>query len=95
MTTLQDVIDAIDAAERAEERVEALGEKFVAERFGVKVGDIVTVNTYSHNGKKMRVHKAYVRLSGGGWEVAALGNVLKKNGEESKHIAQWRERVSE
>jgi hypothetical protein len=71
--------------------------EWVDKRHPLKVGDVVTVNGCSYEGKQMLVTECWVgRITyPDGWEWDAIGNILKKDGTPGMRSAEWSRRVTE
>lgn len=90
-----DRIEDIDAqikllqVQRAE-----LIDEFAGRECSIKVGTTVTVNGYSHRGKKMMVRKICVERDFRGYRFKATGSVIKKDGEPGHQAGEWTQGIN-
>jgi hypothetical protein len=94
---LADVCKACEALDLAKDEYSAVLKDVqgrLVEEVGLKVGDVVIVNDWSHNGKKMKIDAFSMRIRRGHRDtpevsLSARGPVLKMDGEPSKMMGEY------
>ena len=74
--------------ETAKENLRQAKERFVKENSKLKVGDIVPVTGYSHQGKSIVVDRIYFGDRWRGKGIVASGMVLKNDGTIGIHVGE-------
>lgn len=78
--TIQDLKEAQAEIDDAVDNLEAVKQRFIQEHSPWQIGDTITVNGYSHTGKKMIVKRITLRARyHGDLEFTAKGPVLKSD----------------
>lgn len=88
---LKAIKDAETAIELAQQEKQKAVEAFIEEHHPHKVGDVVTVNGYTHTGKQMQIERVSYSISFFRGGFRATGKVIKKDGTLSKQRGEWYE----